>query len=53
MQKQEVAFTAWLNHVLMPVHATATAREAAGMSPSTLVCSVSIFPAIFSAQAAA
>lgn len=37
MQKQEVAFTAWLNRVLMPVHATANAREAAGMSGSTLV----------------
>lgn len=37
MQKQEVAFTAWLNQVLMPVHATATAREAAGMSTATEV----------------
>jgi hypothetical protein len=38
MQKQEVAFTAWLNRVLMPVHATAIAREAVGMSTSTEVC---------------
>lgn len=37
MQKQEVAFTAWLNSVLMPVHATAVAREATGMSTSTEV----------------
>ncbi len=37
VQKQEVAFTAWLNSVLMPIHATAVAREATGMSTSTEV----------------